>query len=125
YDGWVRKLGERNNLRKRLGLLSDMPPGYMPESSNGFSIGFLPPSGKVYPVEFFMGGVASYKKSLFKKIKFSAYFEGYGLYEDMDFCLRASQVGQLYVNTAAQLYHYHEEEGRPNKFQYGKMVVRN
>src|SRR5690606_33012478 len=30
YDGWVRKLGERNILRKRLGLLSDLPPGYMP-----------------------------------------------------------------------------------------------
>ena len=124
-DGYVRKLGSRNVLRKKLGLLSDQPPGFMPEFSNGLSIGFLPPSGKTYPVEFFMGGVSSYRKELFKEISFSSYFMGYGLYEDMDFCLRASKIGQLYVNTAAQLYHYHEEAGRPNQFNYGKMVVRN
>jgi hypothetical protein len=27
--------------------------------------------------------------------------------------------------TKAQLFHYHDEAGRPNKYQYGKMVVRN
>jgi len=124
-DGYVRKLGSRNVLRKKLGLLSDQPPGFMPEFSNGLSIGFFPPSDKTYPVEFFMGGVASYRKELFEKISFSSYFEGYGLYEDMDFCLRASKIGQLYVNTDAKLFHYHEEAGRPNQFNYGKMVVRN
>ncbi|MDT0676785.1 glycosyltransferase family 2 protein [Autumnicola musiva] len=124
-DGWKRKLGSRNVLRKKLNLLSTKPPGYMPAEGNGFSTGFLPPSEENYSVEFFMGGVASYRTSLFEKISFSEYFQGYGLYEDMDFCLRASKVGQLYVNTNAKLYHYHEEGGRPNKFRYGKMVVRN
>ncbi|MGB8704048.1 MAG: hypothetical protein WCD31_03355, partial [Gillisia sp.] len=28
-------------------------------------------------------------------------------------------------NTAACLYHHHEERGRPNRFKYGKMVVNN
>lgn len=125
YDGWARSLGSRNLLRKRLGLLSKEPPGVMPEFSNGLSISFLPPSGKIYPVEFFMGGVSSFRKVLFEKISFSPFFEGYGLYEDLDFCLRASKRGQLYVNTSATLLHYHQEEGRPNKFEYGKMVLRN
>ena len=125
FDGWSRKLGSRNLLRKRFGLLSNKAPGVMPEFSNGFSTGFLPPSEKVYPVEYFMGGVASYRKNLFEKISFSPYFEGYGLYEDMDFCLRASRIGQLYVNTAARLHHLHEEQGRPNRYTYGKMVIRN
>ncbi len=124
-DGFVRKLGSRNLLRKKLGLLSDKPPGFMPEFSNGMSTGFLPPTSKTYHVEFFMGGVASYRKELFEQIGFSTYFEGYGLYEDMDFCLRCSKIGQLYVNTDAKLFHYHEEAGRPNRFNYGKMVVRN
>ena len=124
-DGFVRKLGSRNLLRKKLRLLSDKAPGVMPEFSNGLSIGFLPPSGKTYPVEFFMGGVASYRKSLFHKINFSEYFDGYGLYEDMDFCLRASKIGQLFVNTAARVAHHHEQAGRPDKFKYGKMVIRN
>ncbi|AVR47263.1 glycosyl transferase family 2 [Christiangramia fulva] len=124
-DGYIRKLGQRNVLRKRLGLLSDKPPGFMPEFSHGFSTGFLPPSGKIYEVEFFMGGVASYRKSLFSEIEFSSYFEGYGLYEDMDFCLRASKLGKLYVNTAARVFHLHEESGRPDHYKYGQMVVKN
>ncbi|MUP44154.1 glycosyltransferase family 2 protein [Gramella sp. BOM4] len=124
-DGYVRKLGQRNYLRKQLGLLSDQPPGYMPEFSHGLATSFLPPSGKSYKVEFFMGGVSSYKKELFEKIKFSSYFEGYGLYEDMDFCLRASRIGQLYVNTAAQVQHLHDTSGRPDYIRYGKMVIRN
>lgn len=125
FDGWVRKLGSRNSLRKKLGLLSKDAPGVMPRFSHGLSVSFLPPSGKTYPVEFFMGGVASYRKELFEQIRFSRYFEGYGLYEDMDFCLRASRKGKLYVNTSAGLYHHHHEGGRPNNFKYGKMVVRN
>ncbi|PRX46288.1 glycosyltransferase family 2 protein [Salegentibacter salegens] len=125
YDGFSRKLASRHLLRKKLGLQPDVPPGYMPDFSNGYAIGFLPPTGKSYKVESFMGGVASYRKGIFDKINFSSYFEGYGLYEDMDFCLRASKLGQLYVNTSAQLYHHHNESGRPNQFKYGKMVLRN
>lgn len=125
FDGYARALGSRNVLRKRLGLLSNEHPGVMPDFSNGLSISFLPPSDKVYEVEHFMGGVSSFKKSLFSNIQFSEYFEGYGLYEDSDFCLRASKLGPLYVNTAAKLYHYHDDGGRPNRFDYGKMVTRN
>lgn len=125
FDGFVRPLGQRNVLRKHLGLLSDKPPGFMPLFSHGFSTGFLPPSGKTYPVEFFMGGVASYKHELFLKIDFSEKFVGYGLYEDMDFCLRASGIGQLYVNTSAKVKHLHDEGGRPDHFKYGRMVIEN
>ncbi|SNR36481.1 glycosyltransferase family 2 protein [Lutibacter flavus] len=124
-DGYCRNESLRFKLRKKLGLIDETLPGYMPIYSHGRSIGFLPSSNKTYPVDFFMGGVSSYKKEVFNTIQFSTYFEGYGLYEDMDFCLRASKLGQLYVNTAAKLEHHHEAAGRPNKYCYGKMVVRN
>src|SRR5690606_38503325 len=103
----------------------NVPPGIMPDFSHGYSAGFLPPTGKVYEVEMLMGGIASYKRAVFESIGFSTYFEGYGLYEDADFSLRASRLGKLFVNTAAEVEHYHDEAGRPNKFRYGKMVVRN
>ncbi len=125
YDGWKRKDGSRFVWRKKLGLDSNCPPGFLPEFSHGRSIGFLPPSGKVYEVEQLMGGVSSFKKSVFEQFQFSTYFEGYGLYEDADFTLRLSEVGKLYINTKARLGHYHDAAGRPNKFDYGKMVVRN
>lgn len=125
FDGWKRKDGTRFVLRKRLGLDSDQSPGFLPEFSNGRSIGFLPPSGKIYEVEQLMGGVSSFKKTVFNEFNFSTFFEGYGLYEDADFTLRVSKVGKLYINTKAQLGHYHNHSGRPNQYQYGKMVVRN
>ncbi|MFT4848491.1 MAG: glycosyltransferase involved in cell wall biosynthesis [Sediminicola sp.] len=125
YDGWVRKDGSRYVLRKRLGLDTDRPPAHLPTFAHGRSVSFLPPSGKIYPVEQFMGGVSSYRKSVLDSQKFSEYFEGYGLYEDADYTLRLSKKGKIYVNTAAQLSHFHEASGRPNQFSYGKMVVCN
>lgn len=125
YDGWKKKDGSRFVLRKKLGLDSDTKPGFLPEFSHGRSVGFLPPSGKIYEVEQLMGGVSTFRKSVFEQFQFSTYFSGYGLYEDADFTLRLSKVGKLYVNTAATLGHFHDSSGRPNYFRYGKMVVRN
>jgi GT2 family glycosyltransferase len=125
FGGWKRKDGSRFVLRKKLGLDSDCPPGYSSLYSHGRSVGFLPPSGKIYEVEMLMGGVSSFKKEVFVTLQFSTYFEGYGLYEDADFTLRVAKKGKLYVNTSAQLNHYHDASGRPNQYQYGKMVVRN
>ncbi|TRX04560.1 glycosyltransferase family 2 protein [Flavobacterium gawalongense] len=125
FDGWKRKDGSRFVLRKKLGLDSDCPPGFSPLFSHGRSVGFLPPSGKIYEVELLMGGVSSFKKKVFGTMQFSTYFEGYGLYEDADFTLRVAKTGKLYVNTSAKLTHHHDASGRPNQYQYGKMVVRN
>ncbi|RTY92250.1 glycosyltransferase family 2 protein [Flavobacterium sp. GT3R68] len=125
FDGWKRTDGSRFVLRKRVGLDSDRPPGFSPEFSHGRSVGFLPPSGKTYEVEQLMGGVSSFRKTIFETLQFSTYFEGYGLYEDADFTLRLAKLGKLYVNTAARLGHYHHPSGRPNQYSYGKMVVRN
>jgi GT2 family glycosyltransferase len=67
----------------------------------------------------------SFRKKIFEHIKFSNYFEGYGLYEDADFSLRALQFGKNVINTNLQLNHLHNPSGRPNQYKYGKMVVRN
>ncbi|TYC17001.1 glycosyltransferase family 2 protein [Bizionia gelidisalsuginis] len=125
YDGWQRTEPSRFKIRRAFGLLPDTPPGFMPSFSHGRSIGFLPPSGNIYPVEQLMGGVSSYKKEIFKTLSFSTYFEGYGLYEDADFSLRIAKMGKLFVTTKARLEHHHNAAGRPNQYAYGKMVVRN
>lgn len=125
FDGWKRRDGSRFVLRKKLNLDSNCPPGFSPLFSHGRSVGFLPPSDKIYEVEQLMGGVSSFRKSVFEKLSFSTYFEGYGLYEDADFSLRVSKIGKLYLNTAARLGHFHANSGRPNQYYYGRMVVRN
>ncbi len=125
FDGWMRDEPFRYRLRGKFGLLPETAPGYMPEASHGRPISFLPPSGKIYKVELLMGGVSSFKKEIFKTLSFSTYFEGYGLYEDADFSLRVAKQGAIYVNTKARLAHYHDASGRPNKYAYGKMVIKN
>ncbi len=125
YDGWMRAEPSRFRMRRRFGLLPNVKPGYMPSFSNGRSISFLPPSGKIYQVEQIMGGASSYRRKVFNDFHFSNYFEGYGLYEDADFSLRLAKKGNLYINTNASLEHYHDKSGRPNQYNYGKMVVRN
>lgn len=125
FDNWMRKEPSRFKIRRKFGLQPDTNPGFLPTFAHGRSVSFLPPSGKIYEVEQIMGGVSSYKKEVFDKLSFSTYFEGYGLYEDTDFSLRLAKIGQLFVNTKARLAHYHNASGRPNQFNYGKMVVRN
>ncbi len=125
YDGWMRNEPSRFKMRKKLSLEPDTAPGFLPTFAHGRSVSFLPPSGKIYETELIMGGVSSYKKEVFQKIQFSTYFEGYGLYEDADFSIRLAKIGQLFINTNANLAHYHDGSGRPNQYNYGKMVVRN
>jgi GT2 family glycosyltransferase len=125
YDGWKRSDSSRFVIRKKLGLMTTNSPCFMPPESHGRSVAFLPPSGKIYEVQQFMGGVSSFRKSVLDVHKFSTYFEGYGLYEDAEYTLRLSNLGKLYLNTNAGLYHYHDSSGRPDFYHYGKMVIRN
>ena len=125
HDGFHRIEDKRFIFRKFLGLDSDVSPGYSPLFSHGRSICYLAPTGKTYPVEQLMGGVSSFKKAVLNEHKFSTYFDGYGLYEDAEFTIRISKLGQLYVNTNATLEHHHDASGRPNQYCYGRMVVIN
>lgn len=123
YDGWVTKESLRGIIRKLLKLYPNVPPGIMPDFSHGNNL--FPPSDKIYNNELLMSGVCSYKYKIIKQYKFDNFFHGYSLYEDIALSLRISKIGKMYINTKAKLYHYHAESGRPNKFNYGKMVVRN
>lgn len=123
-DEFAVKEGLRNVVRNYLGLQSPLKPGIMPDFSHGRTNGY-PLDDKFHEVDLLIGMSFSFRKSVFNYIKFSTYFEGYGLYEDADFSLRALNYGKNVINTAAKLNHYHDYSGRPNKFKYGKMVVRN
>lgn len=124
FENYVYKEGLRNRLRNYLGLASKLPPGRMPSFSHGRTSGF-PMTGKLYEVDLLIGMSMAFRKSIFKDIQFSKFFEGYGLYEDADFSLRALAYGKNYCNTNARLSHFHAKSGRPNQYHYGKMVVRN
>ncbi|MGO4906659.1 glycosyltransferase family 2 protein [Flavobacterium sp. W20_MBD1_R3] len=124
FEGFVYKEGQRNVVRNYLKLQSNLGPGKMPDYSHGKTCGF-PLNDKVYEVDLLIGMSFAFRKRVFDSLRFSTYFEGYGLYEDADFSIRALQFGKNVINTKVQLSHYHHPSGRPNSYKYGKMVVRN
>lgn len=124
FEGYVYKEGQRNVVRNYLGLASNLEPGRIPDYSHGRTSGF-PLTGKTYEVDLLIGMAMAFRKNVFENIQFSKFFEGYGLYEDADFSLRALAFGKNVINTKAKLSHFHEPSGRPNQYHYGKMVVRN
>jgi len=124
WEGFVYKEGQRNVVRNYLGLQSNLEPGRMPDYSHGKTCGF-PLNGKTFEVDLLIGMSFAFRRKVVDSIRFSSYFEGYGLYEDADFSIRALQFGKNVINTKAQLSHFHHPSGRPNQFRYGKMVVRN
>ncbi len=74
FDGWSRTEPLRFRARKYFGLSPDMDPGWLPTFGHGRSIAFIPPSGKIYEVEQIMGGVSSYRSTVFEKLQFSDLF---------------------------------------------------
>ena len=124
FEGFVYKEGQRNVVRNYLGLHSNVGPGRMSDYSHSKTCGF-PMTGRIYEVDLLIGMSFAFRKRVFDSLRFSNYFEGYGLYEDADFSIRALQFGKNVINTKVQLNHYHHPSGRPNSYKYGKMVVRN
>lgn len=125
FDGWERRDDVRWRARRALGLASTLAPGHMPSAGHGRPVSFLPPSGKDYPVEYVMGGASTWRSDVFASHGFSPYFEGYGLYEDLDFCIDVSRDRPLVQCTSATLRHDHDPAARPPGFRYGQMVVKN
>jgi GT2 family glycosyltransferase len=125
WGAWERREAYRWRLRERLGLAGGLPPGWMPPSGHGRPVSYLPPDGEDHQVEFMMGGASTWRRAVFDRQRFPVDFAGYGLYEDLDFCVRAAKSAPLYLCTRARLAHHHAPAGRPNQFRYGEMVVRN
>ena len=123
-EGYERTESQRFYLRNKLGLQSPDLPGIMPSFSHGRTYGY-PPTGKIYEVDLLIGMAMSFRRRVLDSEKFSLYFDGYGLYEDADFSLRALHFGKNVIATSAKLTHHHDPAGRPQPFKYGKMVLRN
>jgi GT2 family glycosyltransferase len=123
-DGYSLKLSYRDFVRRLLGLYpTNIQPGRIPKYGHGKTS--LPPTGIKYEVDHLMGCMMAYRTEIFGHISFSNFFEGYGLYEDFDFSVRASRFGKLITNTSAKCEHHHAPGGRPDFLKFGEMVVKN
>lgn len=124
FEGYFTPEPLRNKVRNILGLQSPLGSFQMADFSHVRASGF-PLTGKFYQVDLLVGMSFAFRKSITDRQKFSTYFEGYGLYEDADYSLRALRFGDNVMHTGLQLQHFHHPSGRPDTFKYGKMVIRN
>ncbi len=124
-NGWVRREDYRWRLRRMFRLASPLPPGWMPPSGHGRPVSYLPPDGEDYDVEFVMGGASAWRRDVFERHRFAEHLAGYALYEDLEFCIRATRDTGLVLCTNARMEHYHDSGSRPDAFRYGTMVVQN
>lgn len=125
WGEWERDDDLRWRIRRALGLAGKGQPGLMTPEGHPRPITFLPPDGQDYLSDMLPGGAMTFRREVLTREKFSLFFQGYGLYEDLEYSIRASRVAPLYLCTQARVAHYHAPGGRPDSFRYGKMVVRN
>lgn len=122
---YERPLGARWRLRRALGLVPPFEPGRIPPEGHGWPVSFVPPIDAPIEVDCLMGGASAWRRTLFDHVQFSPWFDGYGLYEDQDFSIRARRRGALVLCPTARLDHLHEPSARPRAMHYGRMVVCN
>lgn len=124
FEGYFTPEPLRNRARNLLGLQSPLGSFQMGEFSHVRASGF-PLTGKCYKVDLLVGMSFAFRRLVVDREKFSLFFDGYGLYEDADYSIRALRYGENVMNTRLQLYHHHHPAGRPDPYKYGKMVIRN
>lgn len=77
-------------------------------------------------VDWLPGAFMCYRWAAVKDLPFDEWFAAYGLGEDLDFSLQVRTRGQLWVNPAIKINHYHSPVGRDwQKFGYMRIVNRN
>lgn len=66
------------------------------------------------------GGVCSYRLDLVKELKFSTFSGGRTALEDVDFCLRAKNLGRYFIiEPKAEVHHYPSVASREGQFLMG------
>lgn len=73
----------------------------------------------------FLTGIAFYRREVFDHVKYSEFFEGYGLAEDVHYSLQVGKRYKLKVDGEARSYHLHAPSARPDLFKIGFMHARN
>ncbi|MGI9275468.1 MAG: glycosyltransferase family 2 protein [Endozoicomonas sp.] len=77
-------------------------------------------------VDFLLGGVSAFKRSVFDEFQFSNRYKsknGYGQGEDKEFSYRVSRKYRLLVNPKARLYHYCAPKTDYNRHIRGRATV--
>jgi GT2 family glycosyltransferase len=120
-----RELTMRWRLRRLLKLTPSLEPGRYFRSGMATPWRFLEPTDQVVPGDWLTGYAMMWSTAIARQVRLNSVFVGYSAGEDLDFSLRMGQHGKLCVAGQARADHLHEQSGRPDPYQLGRMSLKN
>ncbi len=103
--------------------------GWWPEASGrmrrGFFVEGVSESAGVRKLEYFNGWFMSYRRAVFKELRFDEALSGYAYKEDIDFSYAASRRFTLIQTPAAKVDHFKTATQRMSPHQLQRMNVAN
>ncbi len=124
-NGLNRRLPLRWRLRMLLGLVPRGQPGkWYPTATSVPAVTLTEFSG-TKAVDMVPGGAAAYRRTVLQRCRFSEFFEGYAQGEDLEMSRRVAREYELRWCGDAHVIHNHASEGRPPRFEHGRMSIRN
>jgi GT2 family glycosyltransferase len=112
---------KKSILVRRLGLYSG-EIGKVSPSGFQTTIGLV--SEDVF-VDWLPSGAAIWRRSVFERVQFDEWFEGYSYLEDLEFSYRMRKDYRLAVVAKARYQHFPPALGRGSSFVFGRREVRN
>jgi GT2 family glycosyltransferase len=118
-------VSRRWKIRFALGLVPPIEPFTYHESGTGVPAANLAPFSGWRAVDYLPGCAFALRRAVFEHDRFSAFFSGYSLGEDLEMSLRVAARWDLCCVGDARAVHYQAQIARPPGYERGKMDVRN
>jgi GT2 family glycosyltransferase len=120
-----RPMPLRWQLRFALGLVPRGEPGRYYPTATSVPRSTVSPFQGTRPVDIVPGAAMAYRREVFARQRFSAFFEGYSQGEDLEMSRRIARDWRLLWCGDAHCVHHRAEGGRPASFRKGYMEIYN
>ncbi len=121
----LQPLSRRWRLRFALHLAPQVEPGVYHPSGTSVPCNLISPFVGVRSIDTLSGCTMTFRREVFKRERFSEFFDGYAQGEDLEISLRVRRRWTILWCGTARVVHEHALGGRPGSFAKGVMEVRN
>ena len=120
-----KPIPRRWRLRFALGIVPRIEPMIYYPSGTHTPRGLLQPFSGVRRVDVMPGCAWTFRREVFERDRFSGFFEGYSMGEDLEMSLRVGRRWEIYCCGDARIVHLPGPAGRPVSYRRGMMEMRN
>jgi GT2 family glycosyltransferase len=120
-----KAIPRRWQLRRALRLVPRTAPFIYNDAGTSAPTGLLKAFSGIRDVDLFPGYAFAVRRSIFDSMRFSGFFEGYSLGEDVEMALRIRRQWRVVSCGSARVEHHSSPAGRPPAYAKGRMEVQN